>query len=167
MEIFNDENTLYALERICEHCLENHYKIAVAESVTSGFVQLMLSTCSNAGLFFAGGASVYSCEQKFKQLGISYDACIETNGVSKSISEEMAFQICKKFSSDIGLSITGFASPIPEKGIEKLFAYASLCFKGKIIFSEYLIPQANSQLGIQQEYASRLICLSEKSILRF
>ena len=119
MEIFKDEATQNALRKLCDYCLDHNYKIAVAESVTSGLLQLMLSCCPNAGLFFAGGITAYSCMQKFKQLGISDSGCLASNGVSEKISENMALHICKKFNSELGLSITGFASPIPEKGVRE------------------------------------------------
>ena len=166
MEIFKDEPTKNSLGKLCDYFLEHHYKIAVAESATSGLVQLMLSTCPNAGLFFSGGITAYSCMQKLKQLGISYEKCNASCGVSQKISENMAIQICNKFSSDVGLSITGFASPIPEKGIKELYAYASFCFKGKIIFTERLIPKGENQFDIQLDYASSLICLSANAILQ-
>tara|TARA_R110002020_G_scaffold208575_2_gene414407 strand:- start:933 stop:1439 length:507 start_codon:yes stop_codon:yes gene_type:complete len=166
MEIFKDEATKNALGQLCDFCLDHNYKITVAESVTSGLVQLMLSSCPNAGFFFAGGLTVYSCMQKFKQLGISNDMCQASSGVSEKISESMALQICKKFRSEVGMSITGFASPMPEKGIKELYAYASFCFKDKIIFTERLTPKGETQLDIQLDYASALLRLSAERIIQ-
>lgn len=159
MEIFEDEATQSALEDIRQFCLNGKYTIAVAESVTSGMIQLGLSCCENAGLFYAGGITAYSCAQKLKQLDIPIDGCEKSEGVSERIAEDMARQICRKFNSDLGLGITGFASPIPEKGVRELYAFGSFCFKDQLIFTTRLVPLGGTPLEIQGEYASSLLQL--------
>jgi nicotinamide-nucleotide amidase len=166
MKIFEDDASEKAMETIRQFCLERKYKIAAAESVTSGLIQLMLSCCTNAGLFFVGGTTAYSCTQKEEQFGISYEQCEISNGVSPELSEQLALQICKKFKSDLGLGITGFASPIPEKGIFELHAYGSFCFRDSIIFTKKIIPHDmnKSPLDLQREYASNLIKLCSENL---
>lgn len=164
MGIFDDKATQSALALIREFCLAGNYSIAVAESVTSGMIQLGLSCCESAGLFYAGGITAYSCMQKLKQLDISVGACEESNGVSERIAEAMARQVCMKFNCELGLGITGFASPIPEKGVTELYAYASFCYNGAIVFTKRLVPAGSTPLEIQQEYASSVLWLCSESI---
>jgi len=154
---FDDEVIKDSLMIIRDHCLDNNYKIAAAESVTSGMIQLMLSCCENAGLFFSGGITAYSCKQKQKQLGISEAVCSASNGVSSQIAESMARQICRKYSCELGLGITGFATPIPEKGITELFAYGSFCYNEQIIFTTKLTTNKATQLEVQRDFAFSLL----------
>jgi nicotinamide-nucleotide amidase len=164
MGIFDDEVIQRALEDIRGFCLTRNYTIAVAESVTSGMIQLALSCCENAGLFYAGGITAYSCFQKQKQLDISVEVCDESEGVSERIAEAMAWQVCRKFNCELGLGITGFASPIPEKGLTELYAYASFCYNGEIVFTKQLVPQGGTPLEIQQQYASSMLLLCSERL---
>ncbi|WP_057937804.1 CinA family protein [Algoriphagus resistens] len=154
-----EEDTQNALNIIRDYCLKHNYRISVAESVTAGMLQLMLSTCQNAGMFFSGGITAYSCFQKMKQLSIIDENCVALDGVSKKLAEKMALQICRRFNSDLSLSLTGYASKLPEKGIIDLYAYASFCLKGEIVFTEKFTTNTSNQLEAQHEYASSLIKL--------
>ncbi|WP_439487994.1 CinA family protein [Algoriphagus sp.] len=165
MNLFGGDKTQDALNVIREYCLNHSFRISVAESVTAGLMQLMLSTCENAGMFFCGGITTYNCIQKRKQLYIQDNNCIALDGVSRQIAENMARQVSRKFSSELSLSITGFAAPIPEKGITELFAYGSFCLNGEIVLTEKLTTSQSNQLDAQQEYASSLVQLCADSIL--
>lgn len=164
MNLIDEEGTQNALNIIRDYCLKHNYRIAVAESVTAGMLQLMLSTCQNAGMFFGGGITAYSCFQKMKQLAIIDENCVALDGVSKPLAEKMALQICRRFNSDLSLSLTGFASRLPEKGIIDLYAYGSFCLKGKIVFTEKFTTNKSSQLEGQHEYASSMIRLCASSL---
>lgn len=166
MNLIDEEDTQHALNTIREYCLKHNYRISVAESVTAGMLQLMLSTCKNAGMFFGGGITAYSCFQKMKQLSITDENCTALDGVSTVIAEKMVCQIGKKFSSELSLSLTGFASAIPEKGITKLYAYGSFCHKGEIVFTEKFTAYKSNQLDRQKEYASSLIKLCASSLVK-
>ncbi len=121
--------------------------VAVAESVTSGNVQALFSLAENAISFFQGGITVYNIGQKCRHLLIEPTHALECNCVSKKISDQMALQVCNLFSADYGIGITGYASPVPEQNIEKLFAYISISKNRKIIVSKKI----NAPVGSQQQ----------------
>jgi nicotinamide-nucleotide amidase len=106
--------------------------IAVAESVTAGFLQAALATAENASAFFNGGITAYNIDQKVKHLGIDRKTGEQCNCVSDTTAREMALGVCRLFNSDWGISITGYATPVPESGF-KLFAFFAICNKDHTI----------------------------------
>nr|MBI1230330.1 hypothetical protein [Cytophagales bacterium] len=157
-----DEGVEQSLETIRQYCLAYEHHIAVAESVTSGALQLLLSTAENAGMFFSGGITMYSCAQKANLLSIPTADCEKCSGVSMEIAEKLALRVCEKFESELGLSVTGFASPIPEKGVFELYAIASFSMNGQTVFTELLKASKTEQLDVQLEYAGALLALCRK-----
>lgn len=157
------------LEVIRKFCLEGSYKIAVAESVTAGTVQMLLSNMKQAGLFYQGGVTTYTCEMKHHLLHIPLDKCQETNGVTQEITDLMSENVSVLFKSNIGISLTGYASAIPEQGIFEKFAFVSISFNGKWIFSDRLSTGKTSQSEVKMDFASQAIkecarCLSSGAI---
>ena len=115
--------------------LKKKYTIAVAESVTSGNLQVAFSLAKNEILFYQGGITVYNIGQKCRHLSVEPTHAIDSNCVSKKISDQMALAVAEMFSSDIGVGITGYASSVPEQNINKLFAYLSVKIRKKIVLS--------------------------------
>ena len=153
------------LNIIRKFCLDGNLKIAVAESATAGFIQLLLSNMNEASLFYNGGITTYTCELKQHLLHIPLDRCSKTNGVTPEIADNMAQNICILFRSEIGISLTGYASTIPEQGILEKFAFISICLEGELICSRKLTSDKISQLDVQMDFASQVIkecaeCLS-------
>ena len=155
------------LEIIRLFCLRKEYKLAVAESVTSGLLQVLFSTMKEAGLFYHGGITTYCCEMKHKHLHIPLASCEPTTGVDKLITEKMARNICGLFNAHVGLAITGFASPIPEQEIYEKVAYASIYVNGKLLASEKILSKEKEQLAVQMDFAEQLIKLFVQCIGRF
>ena len=131
--------------------------IAVAESVTSGNVQAAFSLAKNAITFFQGGITVYNIGQKCRHLFIEPIHAEECNCVSKSVSDQMALQVCRLFSSDYGIGITGYASPVPEENIQKLFAFISIAKGNRIVLSKKVPARQAEPLAVQLYYTSRVI----------
>ncbi len=105
--------------------------VSVAESVTAGYLQWLFSQVPDAALFFQGGLTAYNLGQKYKHLDVEPLHAKEVNCVSQRVALQMAIHVTKHFGSDWGLSITGYATPVPESG-NKLFAYYAIAYKGKI-----------------------------------
>jgi nicotinamide-nucleotide amidase len=145
------------LEMIRKFCLDNSYKIAAAESATAGFIQLLLSNMDEAGLFYNGGITTYSCEVKRHLLHIPLDKCEETNGVTPEITDLMSENVSVLFKSNIGISLTGYASPIPEQDVFDLYAFVSVSLNGEWILSERLTSSKSSQFDVQMDFASQAI----------
>src|SRR5215471_19316107 len=109
-----------SIRTIGEHMIRRKETVAVAESVTAGQLQLLFSTLPNADEFFQGGITVYNLGQKTRQLNIDPIHAQSCNSVSEKIATDMATNVAKKFVSDWGIGVTGYASPVPELDIKLL-----------------------------------------------
>ena len=117
-EIFKDY--LYGfdddeLNIVCSYLLkENGIKIAVAESLTGGYISNKLTDLPGASAYFVYGGVVYSNYAKTALLGVD-KAVIEKEGaVSDKCAMEMAEKARENAKADIGIAVTGFAGPKTE-----------------------------------------------------
>ena len=131
--------------------------IAVAESVTAGHLQTSLSLAEKAMDFFQGGITVYNLGQKTKQLNVEPIHAIANNCVSEKIAIEMAQNVTTLFNSDWGIGITGYASPVPEKNIEELFACFAICFHTKMVMSKTITATKESPLAVRLFYNQHIL----------
>lgn len=130
--------------------------LALAESVTGGFLQAAFSTVQDGSKFLQGGITAYNLGQKYRHLLIEPIHAQESNCVSEEIAAQMAAHVCDMFSSHWGLSITGYAVPVPESG-NKLFAYYSIAYKGEMIAKGKIEPQRDDAVTIQLLYVQVII----------
>ena len=127
-----DRQVLNAVADILQKKKES---VALAESVTSGLLQLAFSLPDGAMNYFQGGITAYNLGQKSRLLlvdPIHADLC---NSVSELVAIQMARQVRIHFTSDWGIAITGYASPIPEEGITNLFACFAFCYRNERLYS--------------------------------
>lgn len=154
-----NKKLIHIADKASRLLVKKKYTVAVAESVTSGNLQAIFSLAKNAISFYQGGITVYNIGQKCRHLLVEPTHAIECNCVSKKVSNEMAIAVAKMFCSDIGVSITGYASPVPEQNISKLFAYVSISKNGKIILSRKIDAPSKSSYEVQLFYTLRVIQL--------
>ena len=95
------------LEKISFYLRDKNEKISVAESVTSGLVQLAFSQMPSAEEFFEGGITTYTIDQKVSQLNIDYEQARAVNCVSAEITESMALNVAKVFGTHWAVATTG------------------------------------------------------------
>lgn len=100
-----------------------HWTLAVAESLTAGHVQAMLSSVSGSSAYFLGGMTAYSLEQKSKLLGVDRRAAELVNSVSAEVARQMALGVLKLFGSDWSIATTGYAEPAVDPGVAVPFAW--------------------------------------------
>lgn len=132
-------------------------KMAVAESVTGGDIQAAFSLSEDALRFFEGGITVYNLHQKVKHLKVDAANAEACNCVSEQTASEMAAGVAALFASDWGISITGYASPVPEKGIEELFAWVAFCSHSNIVLTEKIIAPAGTPSDVRWYYKDRVV----------
>lgn len=127
--------------------------VAVAESVTAGQLQFLLSQIENAADNFRGGITAYTLEEKVNLLGIDENEARKCDCVSPQIAEDMALQASHLFNADFGIGVTGYATPVKESNFE-LYAHFAISFKMQIIVSEktelskaFLGPTAQQEYG--------------------
>ena len=152
LSLFN--NTI--IETIKDRLIARSETIAVAESVTSGLLQLALSEAENAANFYQGSITVYNLGQKSRHLFIEPVHALSCNSVSEKIAGDMALNVCRLFTSDWGVGITDYASPVPESG-NKLFAYYAVSCRGAIVLANKIIPAKDTPLKIQLLYVRYLL----------
>ena len=137
--------------------IKNHITVAVAESCTSGMIQLTLSQAPDAMSFFQGGITVYNAGQKAMHLDVNPIMAEACDSVSKEIAEQMSLSAAGKFNAEAGIAITGYAQPVPEKGITNCYAYIAVSKKGKIIVSKRIKGEAEKSLSENQQLYTQKI----------
>ena len=148
---------LKIINKIKEYMLLNKQTVAVAESVTSGNLQAALSLAADASKFFQGGITTYNIGQKCRHLHIEPTHALSCNCVSQKIADDMAINACKLFLSDWGIGITGYAAPVPECSIEKVFAYYSFAFRNENAGSKKIETDKTDGLEVQQYYTMQVL----------
>lgn len=101
-------------------------RLAVAESLTSGRLQALVGAISGASLFFAGGMTAYGLDQKIRHLRVRPGPARRANAVSAAVAEEMARGACRLFQADVAVATTGYAEPLPERGVRDPFAWIAV-----------------------------------------
>src|SRR5690606_37649907 len=162
VNIISDQAVNTALDIIKQFCFDHQISVAVAESASSGFLQVLFSSEKQAGLFFEGGITTYSCKQKARHLDIPFDICDPCNGIALEIAQRMALKVCDVFDAKIGLSLTGYASPIPEQNIYDLFAFGSVALNGHVVLTQKLISDKDDPDQIREDYAKMLVVACAK-----
>lgn len=145
-----------AIETIRQHLTANKETIAVAESVTSGFLQAALASAEQASDFFQGGITTYNIDQKVRHLGIDRKVGEACNCVSANIAEQMARGVAALFKCDWSIAVTGYATPVEESGF-KLFAHYSVFHQNRIIDSGRIDLEQKSPEEVQLQYVNTIL----------
>lgn len=90
---------------------KNNKTLSVAESCSGGLLASKITDVSGSSDYFLGGVCTYSNDSKINILNVKPETIVNFGAVSEETALEMAENVCKKFGSDIGLSITGIAGP--------------------------------------------------------
>lgn len=143
------------LAQISEILLKHEKTVAVAESVTSGYLQFLFSNAPEAGTIFQGGITTYNCGQKAKHLEVEPIHATNRSGVGQDISTQMAKAVARQFNAYVGVGITGFADHSdPERGV---VAYLSITYRDQ----EVLAAELNSTAA---DFTSRQIDFAEQAM---
>lgn len=152
------------LEFIGQTLIAANESISVAESVTSGCLQLAFSQMNTPSLFYKGGITAYTLAEKIKILNITEGSAAECDGVSENVAEEMALHVAKLFNTDWAIATTGYCSPV-RNSCYKVYAYFSFCYKGQTIGTKKLELHDKTQQLSAQLYFSEFILGCFKSHL--
>ncbi|HEY8968815.1 MAG TPA: CinA family protein [Puia sp.] len=145
------------IEAIRTALLAHKQTLAVAESVTSGLLQAAFSQATDARQFFQGGITTYNIGQKCRQLRVEPVHALEFNAVSSQVAKEMAMHCSELFCSHYAVGITGYAAPVPEKGIDTPFAYFAIYGNDALLTSDKLDGWKAPALEIQLHYVRQVI----------
>lgn len=146
------------IDSIKDFLKDHQQTLSVAESVTSGHLQAALSLADGATEFFQGGITAYNLGQKARHLSVDPIHAEITNCVSEKVSEQMALHALKLFSSDWTIATTGYAAPVPQLNIEKLFVIFCIAFRDEIMLTKTInAPDGKSLMEAQVFYVNEIL----------
>lgn len=151
------------LTAIGERLRKKAETIAVAESVTAGFLQAAFSTVPDGAKFFQGGITAYNLGQKYRHLNVNPIHAEACNCVSEQVAQTMALSVCHLFSSQWGMAITGYATRVPE-GQQQLHAWYAIAHNQKIVAAGVLQSDKTEGEETQLYYVGELVRILHKKL---
>ncbi len=85
--------------------------LAVAESCTGGLITHRLTNIAGSSVFLTAGVIAYAYQAKVIALGVPWETLNEHGAVSEETAFAMAHGVRARFSTSLGLSVTGIAGP--------------------------------------------------------
>jgi nicotinamide-nucleotide amidase len=153
MDMLYDEKLI---NNIKDMLIKKNHTLSLAESVTSGHLQAAFSLAKDASQFLQGGITAYNGGQKCRHLDIEPIAGLNNDCVTEQVACEMALNVNKLFISNYGIAITGYASKMPEKGINDLHAFFAIAEKNKLLLCKK-ITAGKEGLEAQVDYTRQVI----------
>ena len=109
--------------------------------------------------------TLYNIGQKVKHLDVEPITANNQNCVSCRVADIMATNIARLFISDYGISITVYASLVPDNEEEGIFACVALCYKKKTVLNERIQSDAKSIYEVQIDYTNQVLLLIHQWLL--
>ena len=148
-----DDNLVNTIKEILT---ERKQTLAVAESVTAGHLQAAFSSALQASEFFQGGITAYNLGQKCRHLQVEPISAESCDCVSEEVARAMALNVAKMFVSHYSIAITGYASKMPEKGLNDLYAHYAIASDNKILVCEK-ISTKKERVDAQVDYTNQVL----------
>lgn len=148
-----DENLINTIKDILT---TRKQTISVAESVTAGHLQAALSSAVEASLFFQGGITAYNLGQKCRHLHVDPIQAEEADCVAEHVARRMALSVADLFTSNYSLAITGYATKMPEKGLNDLFAYFAIVCNNQVVLCEKITTE-KERVDAQVDYTWQVL----------
>lgn len=99
-------------EKVVSLLTEKKLKVALAESCTGGLLAKKITDVDGASKVFECGVVCYSDRVKRYLVGVRSETLERFTAVSVKTAKEMADGIRQNAGADIGVGITGYASPV-------------------------------------------------------
>ena len=148
---------LEVINAIKDGMVNKQLTLSVAESVTAGHLQAAFSAADEASRFFQGGLTAYNAGQKCRHLNVEPIYALQNDCVSGEVSCQMALEVNKLFISDYGIGITGYATKVPETGINDLFAFFAIASRGKILTVKKIRSEKEASVEVQLDYTTQVL----------
>lgn len=143
------------LHYIGKELRRNGESVAIAEGVTSGFLQFSFSQMKNASQFYRGGLTAYTMDDASNVLNIMNENS-SIDFVSAEVAEKMALKVGALYHSDWSMAVTGYDSAAKAAN-GKLHCFLSIVYKGKVILTEKLDLHSRTKSLNAQLYYSEFI----------
>ncbi|MDK6471506.1 CinA family protein, partial [Streptococcus agalactiae] len=102
--------------QLIQGCKDMGYSIAVAESLTGGWLASSIVDIPGASTVFRGGALTYQTQTKASVLGVSAEELEQTGPYTDSVARQMAEGVLKLYSADMAIATSGVAGPGDDGG---------------------------------------------------
>ena len=122
-------------QNLGNQCINNAYKLVIAESCTGGLVCSTITSVSGSSKWFERGFVTYSNRSKSDLLGVTKKTLTNHGAVSQNVANEMALGALQNSYGNLSLSITGIAGPnggTKDKPVGTV--YFAICNQSSIIF---------------------------------
>ena len=96
---------------VIDNLNKENLTLSTAESCTGGLIGHRLTQVAGSSAVYAGGVISYSNKSKIDHLNVNPYNIKNFGAVSEQVAIEMAQNVKEKFSSSIGISVTGIAGP--------------------------------------------------------
>lgn len=155
--------------QVKQACLSKHFRLAVAESLTAGHLQALITSVPGASGYFEGGITAYNLEQKVCFLKVDEDRAREVNCVSQDIAVQMAERVLHLFNATVAIATTGYAEPDPSRDIPTPYAYVAVSNGIWYAWKRITPPFGMKRLQVQRFVAEEALklFLKETDALRF
>ncbi|HEX6654850.1 MAG TPA: CinA family protein [Candidatus Limnocylindria bacterium] len=87
------------------------WRLATAESSTGGLIGHSITMIPGSSDYYPGGVISYSNRAKEVELGVSAATLEEHGAVSEPVAIAMAEGVRERFSTEVGIAVTGVAGP--------------------------------------------------------
>lgn len=138
--------------------------ISIAESVTSGLLQLAFTQMPNSSLFYKGGITTFTLPEKRMFLNSNHIDGQENDFETQRMADIMAVKVASSFGTDWGISSTGYATSARNSGFH-VFSFCSFSYKGDIILSKRIELHDKANALDAQLYYTEFILGSFKGAL--
>ena len=138
-------------QNLGNQCINNAYKLVIAESCTGGLVCSVITSVSGSSSWFDRGFITYSNQSKCDLLGVAKKTLANHGAVSQNVANEMALGALQNSHGSLSLSITGIAGPnggTKDKPVGTV--YFAICNQNSMLF-ESRSNFAGSRLEIQEK----------------
>mgnify|MGYP001211588488 CR=1 FL=1 len=122
-------------QNLGNQCINNAYKLVIAESCTGGLVCSTITSVSGSSNWFDRGFVTYSNQSKCDLLGVAKTTLANHGAVSQNVANEMALGALQNSDGNLSMSITGIAGPnggTKDKPIGAV--YFAICNQNSILF---------------------------------
>ncbi len=150
------------LEVVVGKLLSAHqHTLAVAESCTGGLITHRLTNVPGSSAYLIASVIAYAYQAKVAALGVTWETLDRFGAVSEETVREMARGAREKFSTTLGLAVTGVAGPAggtPAKPVG--LTYIALASADETIIERHIWK--GDRLQIKEQTADSALALVRK-----
>lgn len=144
---------------------EQKLTLAIAESCTGGLITHRLTNIPGSSVFLIAGVTAYAYEAKVVALGVPWETLNKYGAVSEETAYAMARGVRERFSTSLGLSVTGIAGPggaTPDKPVG--LTYIALVDQSDKVIERHIWP--GNRLRVKEQSAQAALELLKRYLER-